>query len=206
VLAFAFGVYDGIGLRLPCRGAWPFGIVEAVWSIVPSLRGSAGGILPRSERQWLKTEHKHFLQMIRRSQRGRLKVYLGYGPGVGKTYQMLQEAHRLKRKASTWWSAWLKRTGGRRRPSSWRDWKSFRAGVEYRGIVVEEMDVDAIIARRPQVVVVDELAHTNVPGSRNSKRYQDVQDILAAGIHVISALNMFSIWKACTTRSSSSSA
>src|SRR6185312_6745053 len=65
-----------------------------------------------------------------------------------------------------------------------------RRKTDYRGIVVEEMDVDAVINRRPQVVAVDELAHTNVPGSRNAKRYQDVQDILAAGIHVISTLNI----------------
>ena len=65
-----------------------------------------------------------------------------------------------------------------------------RRRLEYHGIVVEEMDVDAVLARHPQVVLVDEFAHTNVPGSRNGKRYQDVQDILAAGIHVISALNV----------------
>src|SRR5262249_25891524 len=65
-----------------------------------------------------------------------------------------------------------------------------RRRIDYRGITVEEMDVDAVINRRPQVVLVDELAHTNAPGSRNGKRYQDVQDILAAGIHVISTLNI----------------
>src|SRR5439155_18772453 len=65
-----------------------------------------------------------------------------------------------------------------------------RRKTEYHNIVIEEMDVDALLARKPQVAVIDELAHTNVPGSRNAKRYQDVQDVLAAGIHVISALNV----------------
>jgi two-component system, OmpR family, sensor histidine kinase KdpD len=132
-----------------------------------------------------------FLQMIRRSQRGRLKVYLGYGPGVGKTYQMLTEAHRLKKEGIDV-VVGLVETHGRAETAKLIDGLEVipRRSVEYHGIVVEEMDVDAVIARRPQVVVVDELAHTNVPGSRNSKRYQDVQDILAAGIHVLSALNI----------------
>ncbi|HUB27624.1 MAG TPA: PTS sugar transporter subunit IIA [Tepidisphaeraceae bacterium] len=132
-----------------------------------------------------------FLQMIRRSQKGRLKVYLGYGPGVGKTYQMLQEAHRLKKDGIDV-VVGLVETHGRVETAQLLEGLEIipRRHVEYRTIDVEEMDVDAIIARKPQVVVVDELAHTNVPGSRNDKRYQDVQDILAAGIHVISAMNV----------------
>jgi len=129
--------------------------------------------------------------MIRRSQKGRLKVYLGYGPGVGKTYQMLQEAHRLKKDGIDV-VVGLVETHGRVETAQLLEGLEIipRRHVEYRTIDVEEMDVDAIIARKPQVVVVDELAHTNVPGSRNDKRYQDVQDILAAGIHVISAMNV----------------
>jgi two-component system, OmpR family, sensor histidine kinase KdpD len=132
-----------------------------------------------------------FLQMIRRSQRGRLKVYLGYGPGVGKTYQMLQEAHRLKQEGIDV-VVGLVETHGRAETAKLVDGLEVipRKRIEYRGITVEEMDVDAILARHPQVVIADELAHSNVPGSRNSKRYQDVQDIIAAGIHVISALNV----------------
>jgi two-component system sensor histidine kinase KdpD len=132
-----------------------------------------------------------FLQMIRRSQRGRLKVYLGYGPGVGKTYQMLQEAHRLKADGIDV-VVGLVETHNRAETVKLVDGLEIipRRRIEYHGIVVEEMDVDAILARRPQVVVVDELAHTNAPGSRNAKRYQDVQDILAAGVHVISAMNI----------------
>jgi two-component system, OmpR family, sensor histidine kinase KdpD len=132
-----------------------------------------------------------FLQMIRKSQRGRLKVYLGYGPGVGKTYRMLQEAQRLKGEKIDV-VVGLVETHGRAETAKLIDGLEVipRRKVEYHQIIVEEMDVDAVIARHPQVAIVDELAHTNVPGSKNAKRYQDVQDILAAGIHVISALNI----------------
>ena len=132
-----------------------------------------------------------FLQMIRRSQRGRLKIYLGYGPGVGKTYRMLLEAHRLKSEQIDVVVGFIE-THGRSETATLVDGLEVtpRRRTEYHDIVVEEMDVDAVIARHPQVAIVDELAHTNVPGSRNTKRYQDVQDILAAGIHVISALNI----------------
>ena len=132
-----------------------------------------------------------FLQMIRKSERGRLKIYLGYGPGVGKTFQMLSEAHRLKKEGIDVVIG-LVESHGRAETAALLDGLEMvpRRKAEYRGIVVDDMDVDAIFARRPQVVVVDELAHTNVPGSRNGKRYLDVQDILAAGIHVISALNV----------------
>ncbi len=132
-----------------------------------------------------------FLQMIRRSQRGRLKVYLGYGPGVGKTYLMLQEAHRLKADGIDVVVGMVETHG---RPETAKLVEGLeiipRRKVEYRGITVEEMDLDAILARKPQVALVDELAHTNAPDSRNPKRYQDVQEILGAGIHVISALNV----------------
>ncbi len=132
-----------------------------------------------------------FLQMIRRSERGRLKVYLGYGPGVGKTFQMLSEAQRLKKEGIDI-VVGLVETHGRAETAALLDGLEIipRRKVEYHGITVEEMDVDAVIARHPTVAIVDELAHSNLPGSRNAKRYQDVQDILAAGIHVISALNV----------------
>jgi two-component system, OmpR family, sensor histidine kinase KdpD len=132
-----------------------------------------------------------FLQMIRRSQRGRLKVYLGYGPGVGKTFRMLQEARRLKSEGIDV-VVGLVETHGRAETASLLEGLEVipLRKVEYHQIVVEEMDVDAVIARHPTVAIVDELAHTNVPGSKNTKRYQDVQDIVAAGIHVISALNI----------------
>jgi two-component system sensor histidine kinase KdpD len=132
-----------------------------------------------------------FLQMIRRSQRGRLRVYLGYGPGVGKTYRMLQEGHRLKADGVDVVVGFVETHGRAETEKLIAGLEVIpRKKVEYHQIIVEEMDVDAVIARKPEVAIVDELAHTNIPGSKNVKRYQDVQDILAAGIHVISALNI----------------
>ncbi|NTU48172.1 MAG: universal stress protein, partial [Syntrophobacteraceae bacterium] len=132
-----------------------------------------------------------FLRMIRRAQRGRLKIYLGYCAGVGKTWQMLEEARRLKREGIDV-VAGLVETHGRPETAALLNGLEIvpRRTREYRGIAVEEMDVDAILRRKPQAALVDELAHTNVPGSRNVKRYQDVQDLLAAGIHVITTLNL----------------
>jgi len=129
--------------------------------------------------------------MIRRSQRGRLKVYLGFAPGVGKTYLMLQEGHRLKAEGVDL-VVGVVEDHGRIETRSLIDGleRIPMRKVEYHGITVEEMDVDAILERKPQVVLVDELAHTNVPGSRNSKRYEDVRDLVAAGIHVISTMNV----------------
>lgn len=132
-----------------------------------------------------------FLRLIRRSQRGRLKIYLGYAAGVGKTYQMLLEGHRLKKDGIDA-AIGVVETHGRAETAA------LLTGLElipvrkttYRGIDIEEMDLDAILTRRPSVVLVDELAHTNVPGSRNAKRYQDVEEILSTGIHVISTLNV----------------
>jgi two-component system sensor histidine kinase KdpD len=132
-----------------------------------------------------------FLRMIRRAQRGHLKVYLGYAAGVGKTYQMLLEGRRLKEEGIDVVVGLVETHG---RIETERLLKGLevipRRRQEYRGIVVEEMDVDNILVRKPQVALIDELAHTNVPGSQNDKRYQDVQDVLAAGIHVITTLNI----------------
>ncbi|MEW6079637.1 MAG: PTS sugar transporter subunit IIA [Thermodesulfobacteriota bacterium] len=133
----------------------------------------------------------NFLRLIRRSRRGRLKIYLGYAAGVGKTYQMLLEGHRLLEDGIDL-AVGLVETHGR------VETEALLAGlpviprrqVTYRGIEIEEMDIDAILSRHPGVVLVDELAHTNVPGSRNAKRYQDVEELLVAGIHVISTLNI----------------
>jgi two-component system sensor histidine kinase KdpD len=132
-----------------------------------------------------------FLRMIRRSQRGRLKVYLGYCAGVGKTYQMLQDGHRLKDEGIDVVIGLLE-THGRAEIAKLAEGLEMipRRRQEYHGVIVEEMDVDAILARKPQVALIDELAHTNVPGSLNPKRYQDVQDILTAGIHVVTTMNV----------------
>jgi two-component system sensor histidine kinase KdpD len=132
-----------------------------------------------------------FLRLIRRAGRGRLKVYLGYGAGVGKTYQMLLEGHRLKEEGIDVVVGLVETHG---RPETARLIAGLevvpRRRQEYRGVALEEMDLDAVLARKPQVALIDELAHTNVPGSRNPKRYQDVQDILAAGIHVVTTMNV----------------
>jgi len=132
-----------------------------------------------------------FLRMIRRAQRGRLKIFLGYSAGVGKTYQMLQEGHRLKSEGIDVVIGLLE-THGRADIARLAEGLEVvpRRIQEYHGIAIEEMNAEAVIARKPQVALIDELAHTNVPGSRNAKRYEDVLDILAAGIHVISTLNV----------------
>lgn len=132
-----------------------------------------------------------FLQMIRTSRRGKLKVYLGYSAGVGKTYHMLQEGHRLKAEGIDV-VVGLIETHGREAIAKLAQGLEVvpRKRQEYRGIIVEEMDVDAVLSRNAQVALIDELAHTNAPNSRNAKRYEDVQDILAAGIHVVTTLNV----------------
>jgi two-component system sensor histidine kinase KdpD len=132
-----------------------------------------------------------FLRLIRRAERGKLKIYLGYGAGVGKTYQMLLEGHQLKAEGVDV-AIGLVETHGRYDTAKLMDGLEVisRRRQEYRGISIEEMDVDAVLARKPEVALIDELAHTNVPGSRHPKRYQDVQEILQAGIHVITTLNV----------------
>ena len=132
-----------------------------------------------------------FLRLIRRAGRGRLKIYLGYGAGVGKTYQMLLEGHRLKDEGIDV-VVGLVETHGRAETAKLIEGLEVvpRRRQEYRGVILEEMDLDAVLARKPHVALIDELAHTNAPGGRNPKRYQDVQDILAEGIHVITTLNI----------------
>jgi two-component system sensor histidine kinase KdpD len=132
-----------------------------------------------------------FLRLIRKSQRGRLKIYLGYAAGVGKTYQMLLEAHRLKKDGIDV-VVGLIETHGRAETGALLEGLELipRRKTIYRGIEIDEMDLEAVLARRPNVVLVDELAHTNIPGSKNEKRYKDVDELLVAGIHVISTLNV----------------
>jgi two-component system sensor histidine kinase KdpD len=133
---------------------------------------------------------EHFLTLIRQQQRGRLKVYLGFAAGVGKTYEMLQEGHRLKEKVDV--VIGIVETHGRPETAALVQGLEQvpRRRIEYHGHVLEEMDLDAILARHPTVALVDELAHTNAPGSRFAKRYQDVEELLRAGINVIATLNV----------------
>jgi len=132
-----------------------------------------------------------FLELVERGKRGRLKVYIGFAAGVGKTYRMLEEAHSLKKRGVDAVLGFIE-THGRVETAALIEGLEYvpRKAVEYRGIPIEEMDLAAVIARRPQVALVDEIAHTNVPGLRNRKRYQDVLDILDAGINVICAFNV----------------
>jgi two-component system, OmpR family, sensor histidine kinase KdpD len=127
----------------------------------------------------------------RSSQRGRLRIYLGMAAGVGKTFAMLGEGRRRKARGT---DVVIDYVETHKRPLTEEQIDDLeiipRKKIAYRGVTLEEMDVDAIIARHPSVALVDELAHTNVAGSRNPKRYQDVEELLAAGITVISTLNI----------------
>ena len=123
--------------------------------------------------------------------RGRLRIYLGAAPGVGKTYAMLDEGHRRRSRGTDVVVGYVETHGRVHTIARSRDLEIIaRASVDYRGQAFEEMDVDAILRRRPQVALIDELAHTNVPGGRHEKRWQDIDEILAAGIDVISTVNI----------------
>jgi len=123
--------------------------------------------------------------------RGKLRVYLGAAPGVGKTYAMLGEGHRRAERGTDVVVGFVE-THGRRHTAEMLNGLEVvpRRDLPYRDTTFSEMDVDAVLARRPKVALVDELAHTNVPGSRNEKRWQDVEELLAAGIDVISTVNI----------------
>lgn len=123
--------------------------------------------------------------------RGRLRVYLAAAAGAGKTYAMLNEGHRRKQRGSDVVVGYVETHQRPQTEAQIGDLQVLpRKKVSYRGVIIEEMDTEAILARHPQVVLVDELAHSNVPGSPNVKRYQDVQEILDAGIHVVTTLNI----------------
>ncbi|WP_440901499.1 DUF4118 domain-containing protein, partial [Actinosynnema sp.] len=123
--------------------------------------------------------------------RGELRIYLGAAPGVGKTFAVLGEAHRRRERGADVVVA-LVETHGRERTATMVDGLEVlpRKEVRHRGTTITEMDVDAVLARAPEIAVVDELAHTNAPGSRNAKRWQDVEELLDAGIDVLSTLNV----------------
>jgi two-component system sensor histidine kinase KdpD len=134
---------------------------------------------------------EHFLSLIQRQKRGRLKIYLGYAAGVGKTYEMLQEGQRLKRQGVDLVIGMVETHGRAETTAQIGDLEQLpRQRIEYHGVVLEEMDLDGLIQRNPTVALVDELAHTNAPGSRNAKRFQDVEELIRAGINVISTLNI----------------
>jgi two-component system sensor histidine kinase KdpD len=125
------------------------------------------------------------------TKRGRLKIFLGYSPGVGKTYAMLNEASVLKRRGEDVVVGIAVSHGRTETEALLKNLEIIpRRRVEYQGIVLEELDLDGILARRPTVVLVDELAHTNVPGSQHPKRYQDVMELLDHGIDVYTTVNV----------------
>ena len=132
-----------------------------------------------------------FLDLNRKMERGRLKIYIGMSAGVGKTYRMLQEAHSLLRNGTNLKVGYVE-THGRKETEALIEGLPVipRREVFYRGKKLDELDVQAILLLHPEIVIIDELAHTNIPGSKNEKRWQDVLDILEAGIDVISAVNI----------------
>jgi two-component system sensor histidine kinase KdpD len=134
---------------------------------------------------------KHFLELIKKSRRGKLKIYIGMSAGVGKSYRMLQEAHALLRNGIDVCIGYIE-THLRIETEALVSGLPIipRRKLFYRGKEVEEMDLQAILNRHPEIVIVDELAHTNIEGSKNTKRWQDVFDLLEAGINVISAVNI----------------
>lgn len=134
---------------------------------------------------------KHFLDLIQKSRRGKFKIYIGMSAGVGKTFRMLQEAHTLLRNGIDVKIGYIE-THNRKETQELIDGLPIipRRTLFYKGKQLEEMDLQAIINLRPEVVIVDELAHSNIEGSKNEKRWQDVLEILEAGINVISAVNI----------------
>lgn len=141
--------------------------------------------MPKKPEEWLEAVSPP------QKMKGIFKLFLGYAPGVGKTYSMLSEAIRRHSRREDVVIGVIESHG--RHPIEEladRLEKIPRRQIEYKGAIFEEMDVDAILARRPQVVLVDELAHTNIPGSKHRKRYEDVQEILAAKIDVLSTMNI----------------
>lgn len=135
--------------------------------------------------------NEEVIDHIDKIRHGQMKVYIGAAPGVGKTYTMLREANELKRKGIDIVIGFLETHG---REDTFEQIGTLelipRRKIQYKNVVLEEMDTDAILKRNPEVVLVDELAHTNIPGSMNKKRHQDVETILKAGISVISTMNI----------------
>lgn len=141
--------------------------------------------MPKKPEDWLEVASPS------QKARGIFKLFLGYAPGVGKTFSLLSEAIRRRSRGEDVVIGVVETHGRKGIEELASQIEAVpRKKIEYKGTVFEEMDVDAILARKPQVVLVDELAHTNIPGSRHRKRYEDIQDLLAANIDVVSTLNI----------------
>lgn len=131
------------------------------------------------------------LARLKEGERANLRVYIGAAPGVGKTYRMLEDAHALKRQGVDIVVAVVETHGREETAALIGDLECVPVRkIEHRGVTLEEMDVDAVLERRPAVAIVDELAHTNVPGSKHRKRYEAVLELLEAGVSVITAVNI----------------
>ena len=147
--------------------------------------------MPAAENPSIKSAPDDFLAIIRRQQLDKLKIYLGPCPGVGKTYQMLIEGNRLRRQGVDVVIGYVEPHDRSETTAQIGELEIVPPLVaKYHGITLKEMDLDAVLARKPTVALVDELAHTNAPQSRNRKRYEDVQDLLRAGINVITTVNI----------------
>lgn len=134
---------------------------------------------------------REYLEEVERVQQAKLTVYVGFAAGVGKTYKMLADAHELENAGVDVVCGYIETHGRKRTQDMIGDLEVVpRKEIEYKGSTFEELDAEAVISRKPQVVLIDELAHTNVPGSENRKRYQDVEEVLEAGINVVSTLNI----------------
>ena len=137
------------------------------------------------------TAAESLLARAREEGRARLRVYIGAAPGVGKSYKMLEDAHELRRQGLDVVVGFIEPHGRADTLARIGDLEQVPLReIAYRGVTLKEMDVDAVKARRPQIVVVDELAHTNAPGSAHEKRYEDVLDLLDSGLNVITAVNI----------------
>ena len=134
---------------------------------------------------------QHFLDIIRKQRRGKLKIYIGMIAGVGKTFRMLKDAHHMQQQGIDVQIAFVE-THKRRETENLLNGLTVipRRKLFYKGKQLEEMDLDNVIMQHPEVVIVDELAHTNLPGSKNTKRWQDVEQLLNVGINVITAVNI----------------
>ena len=145
----------------------------------------------RPERRQHQRPDPDFLALVKRQERGKLKLYIGSAAGTGKTYRMINEAHDLRGRGVDVVIAFVETHGRVDTEAQLRDIEVMpRLPIAYRGVTLEEMDVAGVITRHPQVAIVDELAHSNMPGARHRKRWEDVMQLLDEGISVVSAVNV----------------
>jgi len=142
-------------------------------------------------RNGFRKKPESLLKMVEETERAKLRIYVGAAAGVGKTYQMLEDAHQLKDQGIDVVIGIVETHGREETNEQIKDLEIISPRrIEYRGAIFDELDLDAVIARKPAVAIIDELAHTNIAGARNEKRYQDVKEILNNGISVITAVNI----------------